>query len=872
MRLAASVALLGPYAPLPALYEEVLRAWRGLPVATARFRAFTTLGADIRQCAGWQGALRALLNDASAPRDVRVLAAALWAHLRPDGDPMPWPGNMPGQGNDEAWLVLALAHATLPDSAGRFMALLENLADADDGAEPCAPDRLPSPLSLLCFLKGLHDGTLPPRLFTAAVLRLHVLHPAVSLQRPRRSLHRLLDYLGLSALPAVQSAYRELASSVWSQATEEQWPAWQWVTVPGGPELLSPAIEAVQTGTVTLMRLHELKYVPLHASAAASALLNDQTVAGVLLFWLRPELRRSSAFPLAQSAPLQWSVLPNEAAARAVYAGLPWWPAWCAQGFPVAQRAWQQVEAALVRAMLVDADARWHDWLAHALLPEIERIRANLLLARAACGDESARLLTPARDGVLPAIRALALLPSANAHVVETLCGVVHDGVRGAQDAAREALQHIARRQGVRDVEELAHQHLLATAWDAGPLANDRVRVDWRVGAYQLRLSLHAGKVRLEILGPHGALAQVPTGLRGTEAYRQARDAQRETQRQYGTFKRHLEHAMLDGTPLAVGEFRYLLANAVFGHLAERLLWRTAAGEYLLWAGPDRWETLAGAPVSLTEQAPLTLTVAHPALLAGDGVLAAWQSLAADRRLVQPFKQLFREIYVADGESGEQCERFAGHRIDPRLAYAVLRAAGFTPGSGIARRDWPSGVSAHLTWAAGASGRELFGSHRAAEVTTGSITFSRDGSPLVPTEVDPVTFSETLRAADLLVTRAAAQEAELTSRETIALRALLLRQVARSYHLTNIAVPEDGRYALVLGTRGTYRLNLVSGTVLLEPEGRQIVATWDESAWHPAEDGDRTSEIISIALTLAHDDAITDLAFLAQLASHAPVR
>ncbi len=101
---------------------------------------------------------------------------------------------------------------------------------------------------------------------------------------------------------------------------------------------------------------------------------------------------------------------------------------------------------------------------------------------------------------------------------------------------------------------------------------------------------------------------------------------------------------MLTGAPLTLGEFRYLLANPVFAHLAERLLWRTMEGQTILWAAPERWETLAGDTVALEDRqsaTPLTLTLVHPVELEGEGVLGRWQSVAADRRLMQPFNSFF---------------------------------------------------------------------------------------------------------------------------------------------------------------------------------------------------------------------------------------
>lgn len=856
--LAEHVALLGHCTPLPALYEEVLRAWRGRPVATERFRRAEALLDVIRRTGGLPSLAGIITNAETAP-DMRLLAAALWAHARPAVN-LHWPADEPPGAGDPRWTAVIMAQLPLPDPEGSFPALLARLlANPSVSANP---DALPAPLPLLAFLKGLCDDSLSQATFNAAVITTRVLHPGVSAHRPLQRLHRLLDYLDLSSLPAVGRAYRQLVAQVWPVASVENWPAWQWVTVPGGSELFPRAVAAVARGECTVVRLHELRYAPLPNDEVPAALLAEVDPAVVLLLcWLRPALQKRLAglFPLAEAA--RWTVMSNSAAAAVAYAGPAWWETLCRDGMPAVRRAltWLQ------HVPLPDAAGEErYAWLERYLLPACGAIVANLLLLGAARGERVEELLSMAEEGQLPAVRALALAPSPDERIFRLLRRQMREGGRPLQAAARAALEHLARRQGFPGIEELERQHLLAAAWELGPLAGERVRVGWEEGPHRLRLRLHDGKVRLDVLGARGPLPRVPAELRASDAYRDARAAQRETQAKYRLFRQHLERYMLVGTPINAGEFRYLLSNPIFAHLAERLVWRTSHDASFLWAGPERWETLAGEPVEL-QAASLTLTLVHPVALSRDGTLGAWQSLAADRRLMQPIRQLFREVYVAGEEEGERCRRFAGRMLEPGRAYAVLRAAGFAPGSGTARREWPRGLTAHLCWAEDAAGRDLFGPQRKEEVASGDIRFTHEGEALPLHEVDPVAFSETLRVADLLTTRAAVGEAELTSRETVALRVLLLRQAARSFRLTNIAVPEDGRYGLVLGARATYRINLTSGTVYLEPEGRQLVVPRAETPWQPVEDGDATGEIIALVLELAHDEEMTDPAFLAQL-------
>jgi len=856
--LAEHVGLLGPCLPLPALYEEVLRAWRGRPVSTDRFRKAEAL-LDVIRRTGSLPFLAGIITDPDTAPEPRLLAAALWAHARP-AVPLCWPANEPGI-DDPRRVAVLMAHLPLPDPDERYPALLGRLL-----ARPSvlfSLDELPSPLLLLTFLKGLCDASLSQSLFNSAVITARVLHPGVSAHRPLVRMHRLLDYLDLSGQPAVGRAYRQLVAQVWPVAGVENWPAWQWVTVPGGPELFPRAVAAVARGECTIVRLHELRYAPLPDEDALARVLDGVDPAIVLLLcWLRPAVqKRLAGFPQL-TAVARWMVMSNSAAAVVAYARPSWWEEWRRDGMPATRRAMTWLQRVPLPPD-TDEEGRYA-WLERFLLPDYSAIVANLLLMSAARGERVDELVSMAEEGHLPAVRALALAPLPDERVFRLLRRHLREGGRPLQAAARAAFEHLAHRQGFPGIEELERQHLLAAAWELGPLAGERVRVGWEDGSYRLRLNLHEGKVRLDVLGPHGPLARPPSALRAGDAYLEARAAQRETQAKYRLFRGHLERCMLEGTPIAAGEFRYLLTNPIFAHLAERLVWRTSDGASFLWAGPDRWETLHGEPVELKDTG-LTLTLVHPVALSRDGTLGGWQSLAADRRLVQPLRQLFREVYVTGEEEGERCRRFAGRMLEPGRAYAVLRAAGFAPGNGTARREWPRGLTAHLCWAQDAAGRDLFGPHKKDEVASGDIRFTQGGEALPLHAVDPVAFSETLRVADLLTTRAAVGDAELTSRETVALRALLLREVARSFPLTNIAVPEDGRYGLVLGARATYRINLTSGTVYLEPEGRQLIVPRGGTSWQPVEDNDATGDIISLVLELAHDEEMTDPAFLAQL-------
>lgn len=843
--LSASIDLLGPCTPLPALYEEVLRVWRGFPVRTARFQELLALIAKLERWPAWQEALWTLLHATEVSRETRLLAATVLAQVR-----SPFSGDLSFVATADEEFV-AIAMVTSAEHSEWYRDCLDRWCAEDHGGE------MPTLLPLVCFIGELHAGTLDDIRFARCVLQARVLDPEIAPHRPFRRLHRLLDYLHLSDDARVYQAYRRLAADIWPMATVENWAQWRWVTVPGGPELLQRALAAMAAGDYSLMRLHEVKYAPLPSVRAVLSELPAEM--RMLIHWLRTDLARD------ETEALRWMRASNQAATVAAYQRPCWWEAWVRDDYPTVRAVLAHLQEV---PLPLQSPTQRHAWLERYLIPAYRQMSVNLLLAQTAVGEDTTALVALAEEENLPAIRALGMLPAPTERVINLLRERQRHGIRPVQLAARAALDQLAQRHGLPGAAELERQHLMTAAWQLGPLDGERVRVGWQEGIYRLRLETHAGTVQLEVLGPRGPVTRIPPELRRSGAYREARQAQREAQAQYRLFKQYLEQLLLDRRPLAWGEFRYLLANPLFAHLAERLVWQSADGVAFLWAGPDRWETADGDAIDLAGMdGSFTVTLAHPVSLAQGGMLVRWQAIAADRRLMQPFKQLFREIYLPDDAQGLVCTRFAHRRIDPRRAYAILRAAGFAPGAGIARREWSGGVTAHLCWASDAVSHDLFGPQRKAEVMTGDIWFSCGEERMAFAQVDPIIFSETLRAADLLTTRAAVGDADLTSRETVTLRATLLREIARSFDQTNIAVPEDGPYALVLGVHATYRVNLASGTVLLEPEGRQILLPQPDAPWQPVEGSDTTSEILATVLTLAHDDTIGDLTFLAQLSS-----
>jgi hypothetical protein len=109
------------------------------------------------------------------------------------------------------------------------------------------------------------------------------------------------------------------------------------------------------------------------------------------------------------------------------------------------------------------------------------------------------------------------------------------------------------------------------------------------------------------------------------------------------------------------------------------------------------------------------VSIAHPVDLHAGGALVHWQQQAVEQRLPQPFKQVFREIYVV-GErelASNLCDRFTGRPLIARQAFALLRRRGYAPGTGEAVKEWARSASAPASPGRGRSSRPGSSSPRA---------------------------------------------------------------------------------------------------------------------------------------------------------------
>jgi hypothetical protein len=265
------------------------------------------------------------------------------------------------------------------------------------------------------------------------------------------------------------------------------------------------------------------------------------------------------------------------------------------------------------------------------------------------------------------------------------------------------------------------------------------------------------------------------------------------------------------------------------------------------------------------------LRVAHPHDLLPAAKWTLWQKDCFARERIQPFKQVFRELYPLTGtEKAEstQTRRYAGHQVQPRQALALLGQRGWVhhPEEGVRKVFHEAGLVAWLHF------QEAFFTPAETEgLTLESVFFTKRGDhqPIRLDQLPPRLFSETMRDLDLVVSVAHRGGVDPeASASTIEMRTTLVQETVRLLKLKNVEMKD--RYALIKGEYGEYSVHLGSAVTRKMPsESLFIVAVHSQHRGRLflpfADDDPRTAEVMSKVLMLARDTEIKDPNILDQI-------
>ncbi|WP_053226315.1 DUF4132 domain-containing protein [Solirubrobacter soli] len=471
-------------------------------------------------------------------------------------------------------------------------------------------------------------------------------------------------------------------------------------------------------------------------------------------------------------------------------------------------------------------------------------------------------------------VRALGLLPLADGDALTRRYEALHHFRRGSREFGKQrqgsegratdiGLENLARTAGFSDPARLTWAMEAAATAD---LAGDGVVVEHEDVRVALRVDAD-GKPEISTRRGEKTLKSVPAALRKVPEIKALTSRTTELRRQSARIRVSLEQAMVRGDELTGDELARYREHA--------LLWPALSRLILVGEGtagyPDgrvlRDHTGAQHAVGTTER----LRIAHPLDLLERGDWADWQQDVLARRVVQPFKQVFRELYLpVDSEraDGGGSRRYAGHQIQPGRARALLSSRGWRIDEyeGARRTDHHVHVAASLWFLNG------FGSPADVEPPTLEevrFTSTRDGRDIELDAVPARLFSETMRDLDLVVSVAhvAGVDPE-ASQSSLEMRASLVAETAAMLNYENVRI--DGPRALIDGEIGRYSVHLGSAGVHQLPGGAVCIvpvhAQHRGRVFLPfADDDPKTAEIVAKVLLLARDRDIRDPTILEQL-------
>ena len=356
------------------------------------------------------------------------------------------------------------------------------------------------------------------------------------------------------------------------------------------------------------------------------------------------------------------------------------------------------------------------------------------------------------------------------------------------------------------------------------------------------------GKAELEVTKGDKTLKSIPDKYKKNKEVEALKDNKTYLTKQYSRTRLSLEQAMLSQTLFTAAELAKILEHPVVKAMLSKLvLFNPETQASGFW---QDGKLLSAEGTLMPLKAADKLLIAHPSHLFYAVQWDLYQKYLFDKELKQPFKQVFRELYIPtkdELETSNRSERYQGHQVQPQKTVALLRSRGWTVNyeEGLQRVYHKEGFRATIYAAA-----DWYTPSDVEAPTLEYVVFYnlKDGKEVPMKEINPVIFSEVMRDVDLVVSVAHVGGVDPeASHSTMQMRGALARESARLFKLDNVEVKE--RYILIKNEHGDYSLHLGSGMISRGGLQINVVAVQSQHrgrVFLPFVDDDpKTAEIIS---------------------------
>ncbi|WP_051544896.1 DUF4132 domain-containing protein [Butyrivibrio sp. MC2021] len=440
----------------------------------------------------------------------------------------------------------------------------------------------------------------------------------------------------------------------------------------------------------------------------------------------------------------------------------------------------------------------------------------------------------------------------------------------GAQRIASEskavaiAMQNLANNAGFSDVTRLTLRMETKLLEDSRDLFED-IEIE---GA-KLRLFVDEfGKTDIAVTKDGKALKSIPAKIKKDDKVKALLETKKKFTEQYRRTRLMFEQAMEDCTTFTAKELTLLADNPIVFPIIKTLLFMVDESGKLGFIREGKLYDYAGNETSLKEDE--LLRVAHSFNIYKDGHWSDYQKYVFDNGIIQPFKQIFRELYVKTSEELEMTDtrRYSGNQIQPKKTIACLKGRRWVPDieNGIQKVYYKENIVATIYAMA-----DWFSPADIEAPTLEWVSFMdrKTWEPIKIKDIPDIIFSEVMRDVDLAVSVAHAGGVDPeTSHSTIEMRAALAEFTLPLFKLTNVTIEKN--HAHINGKYGNYSVHLGSGVV--HKMGGTMINILPVHSQHRgkmflpfADEDPKTAEIITKILFLAEDGKIKDPSILEQI-------
>jgi hypothetical protein len=435
-------------------------------------------------------------------------------------------------------------------------------------------------------------------------------------------------------------------------------------------------------------------------------------------------------------------------------------------------------------------------------------------------------------------------------------------------------------------------------------------QAEWALGDYTATLTLADDKAEVRWAKAGKPLKTAPAALKSTHAadLKELKATQTQAQQTFIAQRERLDRSFIAGRRIPAPWFQtYYFEHGLLAQLTRGLIWRFHHPDRTYTDGiwlANAWRDAQHQPIAPPTNGDF-IELWHP-VLAPKAEVLAWRALLDERRVRQPLRQAFREVYLLtppEERTRTYSNRMAAHVLKQHQFNSLAKLRGWKysllgaydkgyesdratlplPAHSLQAEFWVSEVNADGAW----NDTGIYN-----YVSTDQVRFVRGTEPVPLPEVPPLAFSEAMRDVDLFVGVASVANdplwrdngglaqyrnywesysfgelGEVAKNRRLALERLVPRlKIGKVSHLTD-------RFLVVKGKRRTYKIHLGSGNILMEPNDQYLCIVPDRSAKNLTSDvflpfeGDAVlSIILSKALLLMDEDKITDETILRQLA------